>query len=128
MASEKTGTSVGIITLDLRIAAKLNEQMQAIAAGANQAAQRSFEGLGKTVEQSISKPVERAGKVMEQAISAPVEKATQAVKAPLQKMTDQFEQSADEIRRLRNVLPNGGRIVFPPNPAHLLYQRQLQRL
>lgn len=100
MASEKTGTSVGIITLDLRIAAKLNEQMQAIAAGANQAAQRSFEGLGKTVEQSISKPVERAGKVMEQAISAPVEKATQAVKAPLQKMTDQFEQSADEIQEI----------------------------
>lgn len=100
MASEKTGTSVGVITLDLRIAAKLNEQMQAIAAGANQSAQRSFEGLGKTVEQSISKPVERAGKVMEQAISAPVEKATQAVKAPLQKMTDQFEQSADEIQEI----------------------------
>lgn len=100
MASEKTGTSIGIITLDLRIAAKLNEQMQAIAAGANQSAQRSFEGLGKTVEQSISKPVERAGKVMEQAISAPVEKATQAVKAPLQKMTDQFEQSADEIQEI----------------------------
>lgn len=100
MASEKTGTSVGVITLDLRIAAKLNEQMQAIAAGANQSAQRSFEGLGKTVEQSISKPVERAGKVMEQAISAPVEKATQAVKAPLQKMTDQFEQSAEEIQEI----------------------------
>lgn len=100
MAGEKTGTSVGVITLDLRIAAKLNEQMQAIAAGANQSAQRSFEGLGKTVEQSISKPVERAGKVMEQAISAPVEKATQAVKAPLQKMTDQFEQSAEEIQEI----------------------------
>lgn len=100
MPGEKTGTSVGVITLDLRIAAKLNEQMQAIAAGANQSAQRSFEGLGKTVEQSISKPVERAGKVMEQAISAPVEKATQAVKAPLQKMTDQFEQSAEEIQEI----------------------------
>lgn len=100
MAGEKTGTSVGVITLDLRIAAKLNEQMQAIAAGANHSAQRSFEGLGKTVEQSISKPVERAGKVMEQAISAPVEKATQAVKAPLQKMTDQFEQSAEEIQEI----------------------------
>lgn len=100
MPGEKTGTSVGVITLDLRIAAKLNEQLQTIAAGADQSAQRSFEGLGKTVEQSISKPVERAGKVMEQAISAPVEKATQAVKAPLQKMTDQFEQSAEEIQEI----------------------------
>lgn len=100
MAGENSGSSVGVITLDLRIASKLNEQMKAIAAGANQSAQRSFEGLGKTVEQSISKPVERAGKAMEQAVSAPIEKAAQAAKAPLKQMTDQFEQSAEEIQEI----------------------------
>ncbi|WP_085833498.1 phage tail protein [Clostridium merdae] len=122
MAGENSGTSVGVITLDLRIASKLNEQMQAIAAGANQSAQRSFEGLGKTVEQSISKPVERAGKAMEQAISAPMEKATQAAKAPLRQMTDQFEQSAEEIQEIAeraakrvadSVSPNAGPSPLP---------------
>lgn len=95
--AESTGTSVGIITLDLRIVSKLNEQMNAIAASANKSAQQSFNDLGKTVEQSISKPVENAGKVMEKAITAPLERASAAAKAPLKAVTDQFDQTADEI-------------------------------
>jgi hypothetical protein len=95
--AEGTGTSVGIISLDLRIVSKLNEQLNAIAASANKSAQQSFQSVGKTVEQSISKPVENAGKAMEKAITAPLEKASSAAKAPLKAVTDQFDQTADEI-------------------------------
>jgi len=95
--SEGTGTSVGVISLDLRIVSKLNEQINAIAASANKSAQQSFEQVGKTVEQSISKPVENAGKTMEKAITAPLEKASVAAKTPLKAVTDQFDQTADEI-------------------------------
>lgn len=98
--SESTGASVGVITLDLRIAGKINEQLNAIASKANQSAQQSFSGLSKTVEDSLSKPMERAGETMEQAISAPVERAVKAAQAPMRKMTDQFEQSADEIAEI----------------------------
>ena len=98
--AEGMGTSVGIISLDLRIVSKLNEQLNAIAASANKSAQQSFDQVGKTVEQSISKPVENAGKAMEKAITAPIERANATVKAPLKAVTDQFDQTADEIENI----------------------------
>ncbi|MGX8702076.1 phage tail protein [Caproiciproducens sp.] len=98
--AEGTGTSVGVITLDLRIVSKLNEQLNSIAANANRSAQQSFQQVGKTVQESISKPMENAGKTMEKAITAPIERASAAVKAPLKAVTDQVEQTADEIEAI----------------------------
>jgi dTMP kinase len=96
MAGE-AGTSVGVITLDLRIVSKIAEQLDAIAATANKSAQQSFGDLGKAVEEAISKPVEKAGKTMEEAITAPVENAQKVVQDTLQKTQDQTDKTMDQI-------------------------------
>ncbi|HEX2986153.1 MAG TPA: hypothetical protein VHO71_04985 [Caproiciproducens sp.] len=95
--AEETGTSVGVITLDLRIVSKLNEQLQSIAANANRSAQQSFERVGKTVQESISKPVEVASKTIEKAITVPVENAQKSVQDTLKKTQDQTDETLAQI-------------------------------
>ena len=95
-----TGTSVGVITLDLRIVSKINEQLDAIAANANRSAQRSFEKVGKTVEQSVTKPAEKAGKALEKAITAPVENAQKTVQDTLKKTQEQTEDTVSQINEI----------------------------
>lgn len=92
-----TGTSVGIISLDLRIVSKLNEQLEAIAATANRSAQQSFDKVGETVQKAISKPVENAGKAMEKAITAPVENAQKVVQDTLKKTQNQADETIAQI-------------------------------
>lgn len=96
MAGE-TGTSVGVITLDLRILNTLQQQLEGIAAKAQQSAQQSFAKVGDTAGKAMQAPVQKAGETIEKAITAPVEKAQKVVENTLKKTQDDTDAVMKQI-------------------------------
>ena len=93
-----TGTSIGVITLDLRILNSISEQINNIAAEAQRNAGKKFESVGDAASKAMQKPLEAAGASMEKAITAPVENAQKAVQATLKKTQDQVNATASKMQ------------------------------
>lgn len=96
MAGE-TGTSVGVITLDLKVLNTLQQQLEGIAAKAQQSAQQSFAKVGDTAGKAMQAPVQKAGETIEKAITAPVEKAQKVVENTLKKTQDDTDAVMKQI-------------------------------
>lgn len=76
------GTSVGLITLDLKVVDTIRGQLANIAQKAERDAKDGFSGVGNAIGDAIKKPVENAGK---------------ALKKPLSDMASQAEQTSEEV-------------------------------
>lgn len=91
------GTSIGVITLDLRILNSIQKQIDNIAAQAQQSASKQFEAVGDTAAKAMQKPLKDAGAAMEKAITAPVENAQKAVQQTLKKTQDQVDGTMSKV-------------------------------
>lgn len=95
--SEGAGTSVGVITLDLRILNTIQEQIENIASKAQQNTEKSFAKIGEAAGKTMQEPVKRASETMEKAITAPVEKAQKVVQDTLEKTESQTDDTISRI-------------------------------
>ena len=91
------GTSIGVITLDLRILNSIEKQIGNIAAQAQQSAARQFEAVGDTASKAMQKPLKDAGTSMEKAITEPVENAQKTVQNTLKKTQDQVDNTISKV-------------------------------
>lgn len=91
------GTSIGAITLDLRILNSIEKQIDNIAVQAQQSAARQFEAVGDTASKAMQKPLKDAGTSMEKAITEPVENAQKTVQNTLKKTQDQVDDTISKV-------------------------------
>lgn len=119
------GTSVGLITLDLRVVNNIGEQLQTIAGTVGRTAEQSFRPVGEAIGEAVSRPVENVRQATERTLGEARQQAEQTSEEIAEIARQAAQRYQDGLRRpepvpQREPAPTGGARLAsqmaPPQP------------
>lgn len=102
----ETGTSVGIITLDLRILNTLQQQFNGIAAGVQKSAQDSFAKVGENASSAIQAPLKQAASNLSNAFSSRLIGLRRSLDSAFQPAASSAQLLSDKVVNLNEQYDN----------------------